>query len=126
MEDYRVRKEVANFISRHNLIAPGEMVVAGVSGGPDSVVMLHILLELGRELDFTVGAAHLHHGLRAEADLDQRLVEDLCREWQVPLEVKRVDVARKAADEKKSQEDAGREARYGFLEEVRKQWGAHK
>ncbi|NLV16806.1 MAG: tRNA lysidine(34) synthetase TilS [Syntrophomonadaceae bacterium] len=126
MDVYRIRKEVTNFIKEHNLIAPGEMVVAGVSGGPDSVALLHILLELRCELDFAVGAAHLHHGLRAEADLDQRLVEDLCREWQVPLQVKWVDVARKAAEEKKSLEDAGRDARYSFLEEVRKQWGAHK
>lgn len=117
---------VAEYITRHRLIASGDLLVAGVSGGPDSVALLHILLQLKEPLRFEVHAAHLHHGLRAEADLDQGLVEGICREWQVPLSLRRVDVAQMARGEKMSVEEAGREARYRFMEELRQELGGQK
>ena len=70
-------------------------------------------------------AAHLHHGLRAEADKDQKLVESICREWGSVVR-RRVDVARMAGEEKMSVEEAGREIRYRFLEDVRRDTGGHK
>jgi len=112
-------KKVSDFIAEHNLVAAGDLVILGVSGGPDSVALLHIMLTLAPSLGFRLHVAHLHHGLRAEADLDQQLVEDLCREWRVPLSVERLDVAALAAAQEMSVEEAGREARYRFLQDLR-------
>ena len=67
-------QRVSEYIRRHRLIAAGDLVVVGVSGGPDSIALLHILLQLHESQGFRVHAAHLHHGLRAEADRDQELV----------------------------------------------------
>ncbi|NLW43725.1 MAG: tRNA lysidine(34) synthetase TilS [Syntrophomonadaceae bacterium] len=119
-------KRVREYIADHRLIAAGDLVVAGVSGGPDSVALLHMLLQLQEALGFRVHAAHLHHGLRDEADRDQELVESVCREWGVPLSWRRVDVARMAGEKKMSVEEAGREVRYRFLEDVRREIGGHK
>ena len=119
-------QRVSEYINRHQLIASGELVVVGVSGGPDSVALLHMLLQLRESLGFRIHAAHVHHGLRSEADLDQDLVEAICRDWQVPYSLHRVDVAAMARKEKMSVEEAGREARYRFLEDTRQQLGGHK
>ncbi|MGE5544569.1 MAG: tRNA lysidine(34) synthetase TilS [Bacillota bacterium] len=119
-------QRVSEYINRHRLIAAGDLVVVGVSGGPDSVALLHMLLQLQESLGFRVHAAHLHHGLRTEADQDQKLVETVCQDWQVPLSVRRVDVAHMAMKEKMSVEEAGREARYRFLEELRQELGGDK
>ncbi len=126
MENDKILSRVCNFIIEHQLIEPGDRIVVGLSGGPDSIALLHILLGLAGHFGCTVSAGHLNHGLREEADLDQRLAEDVCREWQVPLRVSLVDVAAKARQEKRSLEDAGRQARYEFLELLRVESGAHK
>ncbi len=126
MQGTMTLQKVREYIVRHRLIADGDLVVVGVSGGPDSVALLHMLLQLREDLGFQVHAAHLHHGLRSEADRDQSLVESICREWQVPLSLRRVDVARMAAEEKMSVEEAGREVRYRFLEDVRREIKGHK
>ena len=119
-------RRVSEYISRHRLIAAGDLVVVGVSGGPDSVALLHMLLQMRESTGFQVHAAHLHHGLRAEADQDQDLVEAICQEWQVPLSARRVDVAHMARKEKMSVEEAGRTARYRFLEDLRQELGGQK
>ena len=119
-------QRVREYIIHHRLVGDGDLVVVGVSGGPDSVALLHMLLQLREALGCRVHAAHLHHGLRAEADRDQKLVESICREWGVPLSWRRVDVARMAGEEKMSVEEAGREIRYRFLEDVRRDTGGHK
>lgn len=119
-------QRVSEYIRRHRLIAAGDLVVVGVSGGPDSIALLHILLQLHESQGFRVHAAHLHHGLRAEADRDQELVEAVCQDWQVQLSTNRVDVGDLARKEKMSVEEAGREARYRFLEDLRQEIGGHK
>lgn len=119
-------QRVSEYIVRHQLVVSGDLVVVGVSGGPDSVALLHILLQLQEPLGFQVHAAHLHHGLRSEADQDQDLVEAICRDWQVPYFLHRVDVAGIARTKKMSVEEAGREARYSYLEDLRRQLGGHK
>ncbi len=89
----------------------GARLVVGVSGGPDSLTLLHALHALG----FEVIAAHLHHGLREAADADAAAVEAVARRLGVPLVVGRDDVAALAAAGRQSLEDAAREARYRFL-----------
>ena len=74
-----IYKTIRNTINQYQMTAPGMHVIAAVSGGADSVCLLLALKELSKELDITVEAFHLHHGLRgAEADRDADFVKDLC------------------------------------------------
>jgi len=77
-------------IQRHALLAGGETVLVAVSGGADSVALLHVLRSLALPLRLSLHAVHVHHGLRPEADDDARFVLDLCRQWGVPAHVERV------------------------------------
>jgi len=88
-------------VEEHRLIRPKDKVLAGISGGPDSVCLLFVLLELQKELDFELMAVHVNHGLREEeADRDQRFVEQLCREQGVFLRCFFEDVGKRAREEK--------------------------
>ncbi|HSJ57439.1 MAG TPA: tRNA lysidine(34) synthetase TilS, partial [Anaerolineae bacterium] len=118
----RVRAE----IEAHHLLAPGDAVVIGVSGGPDSLCLLHVLRTLGPELDLTLHAAHLHHGLRgADADADAAFVQAIAAEWSLPVTVGRSDVTALARGEQLAIEEAARRARYAFLRSVALDAGAH-
>lgn len=61
-----MRERVEQYILRHELISPGDKVLIGLSGGGDSVALLHILKSLCTRLDFTICAAHLNHGIRGK------------------------------------------------------------
>ncbi|RLD98797.1 MAG: tRNA lysidine(34) synthetase TilS, partial [Aquificota bacterium] len=116
----RVRKTV----EEHRLLERGHRVLVALSGGVDSVVLLHVLLRLAPRYSLGVEAAHFHHGLRGdEADRDQAFVEHLCREWGVRLEVGRGEVAELAKERGRGVEEAAREARYAFLRRVMEERG---
>ena len=75
------------------MIAQGDRVIAGVSGGADSVCLFFVLSELKQTLDFELIAVHVNHGLRGEsADADEQFVRALCRQYNVSLEVSRVNL----------------------------------
>ena len=81
---------VAGTMREYRMITPGAAALAGVSGGPDSVAMMHLLWRLQEELGFRLHVAHFHHGLRGEeADADQVFVESLCRKLGVPFHTAR-------------------------------------
>jgi tRNA(Ile)-lysidine synthase len=104
-------------ITRERLISRGRRVLVALSGGPDSVALLHVLLDLADRGGFRVaGAAHLNHRLRGEAsDADEAFCRELATAKALPLDVGRVDVAADARRSGVSVEVAGRLARYGFL-----------
>jgi tRNA(Ile)-lysidine synthase len=107
------QQKVLGTIRNHHLIGQGEAVVVGVSGGPDSVCLLHVLRAISDVLDIRVHAIHINHMLRAEeADADEASVKELCRELDVPLSIERVNIAEMAEKAGMSLEEAGREARY--------------
>jgi tRNA(Ile)-lysidine synthase len=104
---------------RWRLRGGGERVLVAVSGGPDSVALLHLLRSLHDELSLTLGVAHLDHGLRgAESQADARYVKSLARRLDLPVTVGRADVPAYATEKGLSLETAARELRYSFLEEV--------
>ena len=101
-------------IRRERMLPPDCAVIAGVSGGADSVTLLHLLCALRQDgLLSHVEAVHVNHGLRGEESLrDQHFVEDLCKAWNVPLHVVTHDVAALAKEQGKGVEELGRELRY--------------
>lgn len=101
----------------------GTMLVA-VSGGRDSVCLLHYLATMPR--DFSVAAAHLDHGQRPTAGRDVAFVRQLCRELDVPLTVERADVPALARQRGVGLEEAGRMARYDFFRRTADSLGAQR
>ncbi|MDW8319685.1 MAG: tRNA lysidine(34) synthetase TilS [Anaerolineae bacterium] len=113
-------------LRRHRMAAPGEAVVVGVSGGPDSLCLLHVLHRLAPAWSLRLHAAHLNHGLRGdEADADADFVAATAAAWGLPYTVERADVAALAAASGASLEEAARHARYAFLARVAGRVGAH-
>lgn len=104
---------------RERPLPPGSTVLCAISGGADSVCLLHALCLLGREQGFAVRAAHYHHGIRdEEADRDECFVRQVCETWAVPLTVGHGAVPAHAARTGTSLEEAARQLRYRFLEET--------
>ncbi len=114
-----VISQVRRALRHHDLLPRGETVIVGVSGGPDSLCLLHVLLTLRGEFDCELRVAHLNHQLRgAEADADAEFVSDLATQWKLPCTIGSRDVKALARENKLSLEEAARQARYAFLAEV--------
>jgi tRNA(Ile)-lysidine synthase len=111
-------KKVIKHLDEHRLIKSGDRIIAAVSGGPDSMALLHILKNLSSARGFELVAAHLNHGLREEADAEAEFVGRYCIQWGIPYYCRKVDVAALSKMEKKSLEDAGRTARYQYFNEL--------
>jgi len=118
-------KTVRNTIDRHDLLPRGGTVV-GVSGGPDSVCLLHVLRALAPEYGVTPHVAHLNHQLRGtDADEDATFVAQLAADWSLPCTIVARDVTAYAERERLAIEEAARQMRYGFLAEVAQQTGSN-
>ncbi len=119
--------DVQAYIERQQLLEPGDGVVVGVSGGPDSVALLDVLRRLAEPLALHLHVGHLHHGMRgADADADAAFVAALAERWGLPCTVDRRDVPALAAREHLAPEEAARRARYAFLGRVAQEVGARK
>ena len=113
------------FMERWHMLPPsGGVMLVAVSGGRDSVCLLHYLAAMPR--DFTVAAAHLDHGQRPTAGRDVAFVEELCRRLDVPLTVERADVPALARERGVGLEEAGRMARYDFFRRTADRLGAQR
>ena len=102
-------------VRRYSMLTGAERVVAGFSGGADSMALVHFLWQAGIPLL----AAHVNHGLRGKAsDADEECVRRFCAERQIPLRVLHADAAKAAAERREGIEAAGRRIRYGFFESL--------
>lgn len=127
MENSGLIDIVRKTIEKHDMISPGDRVIIGVSGGPDSLCLLHILNQLKKELDIELFIAHINHCLRGvEADLDEEFVIQYAGQLNLDAYSKRVNVKEYAKTHKMTLEEAGREIRYSFFEDVSKQVRANK
>jgi tRNA(Ile)-lysidine synthase len=119
MSQHNLHTRVANAIRERNLAAPHDCLIVAVSGGADSVALLDLLATLPW-YSFRLIVAHLNHLLRGpESDGDELFVAQLAAHYNLPCAIKRVDVRSLASRQRQSLEEAGREARYAFFEELR-------
>lgn len=118
--------KIIAYMQDHHMLSPGERVVAGISGGADSVCLLFVLLEYQRRYGLEIAAVHVNHGIREEAAADAEFVEKLCREKGITFYLRETDIHTLAAEQKISQEEAGRNFRYAAFEEAAKLFGAQK
>lgn len=111
--------KVIRTIEEHDLIEKGQHIVLGLSGGPDSVCLFHVLMRLRERLDITVHPVHINHKLRpGEAERDQAYVEELCRRTGTGCRVFTVDCGAMAKELGMTGEEAGRIARYDAFRET--------
>jgi tRNA(Ile)-lysidine synthase len=112
-------EKVLDSIAKHRMLARGDAVVAAVSGGPDSVALLQVLVQIAPVFNLRIVVAHFNHGLRGEeSDGDERFVRDLAAQLGLPLAAARADIRQIKAGRRGSLEEVAREERYGFLLEV--------
>ena len=125
-----MRDKVLNTINKYNLINDGDRVILGVSGGPDSIAMLNILNDIKNDknlhMNFDIIVAHVNHMIREEAIDDQRFVENFCKKIGVSFYAKSIDVQKIANNKKIGTEEAGRNARYEFFDEILEKENANK
>lgn len=112
-------------VENYGMLPEGCTVVAGVSGGADSMALLHFLLWYAQEKHIRVIAAHVNHGLRGEeSDEDEAFVREWCKKQGVACEVLRTDVSSQARELRCGLEECGRHVRYAFFESIAKPYGA--
>ena len=120
-----ILERVRATLRERQLLPPeGGTVIVGYSGGADSTALLHLLTRLQGAFNLRIHAAHLHHGMRPEADNDVRVCASVCAQLGVPLHVERVDVPALAQAARLSLEEAGRNARYTFFERLARELNA--
>jgi len=118
-------RRVRDAIERHKMWQAGQTVVVGVSGGPDSLCLLHVLLRLSSVLSFKIHVGHLNHCIRGwEGEEDAQFVAHIAQNWGVPVSIERVDVPALARRHKLALEEAARCARYTFLGRLARQINA--
>jgi tRNA(Ile)-lysidine synthase len=112
-------QRTANAIRQHRLLSPGQKILVAVSGGADSMVLLHLLHSLARENRWNLELAHFNHQLRGRAsDADEQLVRRTAKKMRHPIYVGRADVKSAAARSKVSVEMAARQLRHAFFARV--------
>lgn len=120
-----LEQRVLHFIREHRLISSQQQLVVAVSGGPDSVCLLHILAKLQAELGISLHVAHLDHQLRgAESEADAQYVSNLAQKLGIPASIEQRDVKAYQTRQHLSPEEAAREVRYAFLAQVAQSIGA--
>ena len=104
-------KEVEDFILNNTSINHDDYVVMGISGGPDSMALLYVMIKLREKLHFQIVVAHVHHNIRRESDEEASMVKDYCESNQLIFEFKKLEY-------EKFSESLGHKMRYDFFEEL--------
>lgn len=117
---------VLDYIKKNNLIRENDKILVAVSGGPDSICLLNILYNIKERLKIELYVAHVNHLIRKEAKSDAEFVKEFCDSKNIEFFYKECDVKEKAQTEKISTEEAGRNARYEFFEEIANKYNINK
>ena len=123
----RIKREFIKFINDKELINIGDGIVVGLSGGPDSVCLLNLLVSIREEFNLKLAAVHINHMLRGdEANKDEEFCLKLCKELDVDFFSERIDVNKYSKENNLSSETAGREVRYNLFNKIMFQKGFNK
>lgn len=120
-------KDFIRYIDENNLINKGDKVLIGLSGGPDSICLLHLLNSLKNKYELKLGAAHINHMLRGEEAIkDEQYSKSFCESLGIDFYSIRLDVDKIAKDRGVSTETAGRDCRYNFFNSIKDKYGYTK
>ena len=123
----RILRKVEHTLITRRMVQAGDTVLVGVSGGPDSVALVHIMLYLAPKFSFQVAIAHLNHDLRRdESARDEAFVVSLAEQLNLPVHVERQDVRRHQRNCRLSLEEAARQVRYRFYDAIASKFGYEK
>lgn len=114
----KIFNQIEEFVIKELYLDENIKIVVAVSGGADSIVLLDILANLSVKNSYTLFVAHVDHGLRKESNQDLEHVKSLCKKYNINFYSEKVNVKEHANKKKMSTEEAARELRYDFLEEV--------
>lgn len=127
IQEMKIQEKVRNFIEENHMIEEGDAVLAAVSGGADSLCMLFLLNAFCAELNFTLFAVHVEHGIRGQESLkDAGFVEEICARLCIPCKVCRCRALEYAKQHKLTLEEGARELRYQLAQKTAKEFGANK
>ena len=119
--------KVKKIIERYNMFSPGDRVLVGVSGGPDSVCLLHILNRCRKEMALSLHIVHINHGIRKrESKREEKFVSHLAGRMSLPITVKSLDVPSYARKKRLTIEEAARDMRYSVFEQLAGKLNAKK
>ena len=114
-----LENKVLRYIQKHSLIKKGDRILVALSGGPDSVCLLHVLRHLQHYLQFSIFAAHFDHGIRKDSEEDSLFCKDLCTKYRVPFFLEKGHLKKSAS------EDISRRRRYEFLKRSAEYFSCH-
>jgi len=119
--------KIKSTIKKHNMLRKGDGVVVGVSGGPDSITLLHVLNSMKKEYALNILIAHLDHKFRGEeSEADRRFCEGLAKKYNLEITWEEIDVPKIAKEKGISPEEAARFERYDFFKRMAKEKGINK
>ena len=121
-----VEEKFLNTVRDYNLIESGDVIVVGVSGGPDSITLLTCLNKYKEKLNCKIIVAHINHLIRKDSTEDEQFVENYCKKNNIPVFIKRAKVEEIAKKQKRGTEETGRKIRYDFFNEVLEKNNANK
>lgn len=121
-----LEEKVLQTIVENKLIQNGDKIVIGVSGGPDSIALLDVLIKLQSRIKFDITVAHINHMIRQEAIDDQKYVEQYCKNKKIKCFIKQAKVEEIAKKKKIGTEEAGRNLRYEFFNEILEKTNSNK
>ena len=122
----KLEQKFLDTIKENNLINKGDVIVVGVSGGPDSITLLTCLNKYKDYLNIKIICAHINHLIRKDSTEDEQFVENVCEKMGIKCYIKRAEVEKIAKEQKKGTEEVGRKIRYDFFDEVAKKENANK
>lgn len=123
----RIEQKFLSLVKENSLISVGDKILIGLSGGPDSVFLLHLLVKYRKKYQIVLGAAHLNHSIRGiSADKDELFCKELCKNLNVQYFSKKLDIISLAALRKISVEETARDERYLFFNAIALENGYNK
>lgn len=122
-----MEERVWNTVCKYNLIQEDDNIILGLSGGHDSMFLLYLLMDIKKKIFFNLFLAHVNHGVRGEDALnDELFVKTIAKDLGLECFSIRADMSARAKEKNISQEEAGREIRYGFFRKIIKDLGKGK